>query len=166
MHIRLISFFFLVLSLSSCGEKVQQEIKVKSSRDKEKESISSEETLTSTDTVLQDSPDTNNTSAGEQEETLSGAVSTRAAGKFIGENKTVRGEVADVNKRQKVWYLNFDGKYPNNTFTGVIFPRSFDEFPDIEQYEGRTIEISGEITEYNGKPQIILNDPSQVKVID
>ncbi|HLT24336.1 MAG TPA: hypothetical protein VK004_04360, partial [Ignavibacteria bacterium] len=153
-------------SLSSCGEKVQQEIKVKSSNDKTETSPQADTTSTHVGSINSEDADSNNTSAGEQEETSPGTVSTRAAGKYIGENKTVRGDVADVNKRQKVWYLNFDGKYPNNTFTGVIFPRSFDAFPDVEQYEGKTIEISGEISEYNGKPQIILNDPSQVKVID
>lgn len=148
----------------SCGEKVEQEIQVKNIQEKEKQPTSPSDTVSSQKTITETETDTTNESAGEQEKTTGETISTRAAVKYIGEYKTVRGFVADVSKRQKVWYLNFDDKYPNNTFTGVIFPRSFDSFPDIESYEGKTIEISGEVSEYNGKAQIILNDPSQIKV--
>lgn len=167
MYTRLILLFLFPVLLTSCGEKVEQEIQVKNVREQENTGTTKKDTSTNDSTFKEPESDTTNSSnisGGEQEQTT--LLSTRAAGKHIGENGTVKGYVADVNKREKVWYLNFDDKYPNNTFTGVIFPRNFDAFPDAEQYEGKTVEISGEISEYNGKPQIILNDPSQIKIID
>ena len=44
---------------------------------------------------------------------------------------------------KKVKYLNFDEKFLNNSFTGVVFARSFDKFPDLQKYEVETVEIMG-----------------------
>lgn len=35
---------------------------------------------------------------------------------------------------------------------------------DLNQYDGKNIEVTGEITNYNGAPEIIVTDPSQIKV--
>ena len=46
--------------------------------------------------------------------------------------------------------------------TIIIFKNDLSKFKDIQKYKGKDIEISGEIKEYNGKPEIILNDISQI----
>lgn len=151
-----------VLLFTSCGEKVSEEIKVKST--KEKNTSGDTFTKQKIPTQKEDSTQTVKTEASGETEKES-IVSSIKAGNFVGEEKTVRGFVADVHQTKKVKYLNFDDKYPNNSFTGVVFARSFNKFPDLQKYEGENVEITGEITLYNGKPQIILNDESQIRII-
>ncbi len=152
-----------VLLLSSCGEKVSEEIKVKSTKEKN----NSGETFSPRDTPAhkEDSAQSDQKIEASGETDKGELVSSIKAGNFVGEEKTVRGLVADVHQTKKVKYLNFDDKYPNNSFTGVVFARSFDKFPDLNKYEGETVEITGEISLYNGKPQIILNDETQIRIV-
>lgn len=83
----------------------------------------------------------------------------------INEEAAVSGYVADVVVRERVSYLNFDKKYPKNTFTGVVFEEKFKEVGDLEIYRNKNIEIKGKITIYKGKPQIIINSKNQIKVL-
>jgi DNA/RNA endonuclease YhcR with UshA esterase domain len=96
-------------------------------------------------------------------------ITTAEASINIGREVILTGYVADVTIRSKVSYLNFDNKYPNNTFSGVIFASSNekinDKVGDLNVYEGKTVELTGTVGEYNGKPQIIINSPEQIKII-
>lgn len=92
-------------------------------------------------------------------------ITTSEAGVNIGKEVVLAGVVAQVTKRNKVSYLNFDNKYPKHTFTGVIFASNYAKFGDLSIYEKKNVELTGTITEYNGKPQIILNSPEQIKII-
>ena len=96
------------------------------------------------------------------------AVSLKAkqTAKYIGKNAVVSGYIADVYKNEKVAYLNFDGKFPKNSCAAVIFKDNFGKFGDLNRFKNKNVEVSGIITEYNGKPQIILKSTSQLKVTD
>ncbi len=175
------SFFYTILLLfsvslvfSSCGKKVVEEIKVKhpgentghnsgESTDHSNDPIDTGGTKKSETTEEKDSLTTE--SSGEKE-TIAGTIRSSSAGDHIGQNAAVIGYVADVHITKKVAYLNFDSKYPKHTFTGVIFARSFSVFDNIEQYEGKTVQLNGEISEYKGKPQIILENKNQIKITD
>jgi len=93
------------------------------------------------------------------------AYSSAEAKDHINEEAAVSGYVADVVIRDRVSYLNFDKKYPKNTFTGVVFEEKFGEVGDLEQYRNKNIELTGKITIYKGKPQIIINSKNQIKVL-
>jgi len=83
----------------------------------------------------------------------------------IGEMHTVKGVVDQVSISGKgTVFLNFGGRYPNHVFYGVIFAKDADRFPDMSTIEGRLVALTGEIGLYDGKPQIILSEPSQVVV--
>jgi len=56
------------------------------------------------------------------------------------------------------------GKYPNQVFTAFIPSSSSAQFSNPQQYESRTAAVSGKITLYKGKPEIIVNSPSQISV--
>jgi len=51
--------------------------------------------------------------------------------------------------------------------TAVIFASAFPRFPANPEnyYYGKKVRVSGNIKEYNGKPEIILNDPSQIEIL-
>jgi hypothetical protein len=87
------------------------------------------------------------------------------AAQHIGEMHSVKGVVAEVSISGKgTVFLNFGGRYPNHVFYGVIFAGDTDRFPDMRGLEGRVVALTGEIGVHDGKPQIILSDPSQVSV--
>ena len=62
-------------------------------------------------------------------------------------------------------FLNF----PNREFSAVVFGRSLKNFPDGEPADtlkGKFVEVSGEISIYKGEPQIIVEKPEQITVLD
>jgi hypothetical protein len=91
-------------------------------------------------------------------------ISPLEAGDYNGKTVTVSGFVADIYQSEKVAYLNFVEKFPNNPFTAVIFARQFSDFPEIDNYRNRKVEVTGRVSMYKGKPQIILNSPKQLKM--
>jgi DNA/RNA endonuclease YhcR with UshA esterase domain len=85
------------------------------------------------------------------------------AAKHVGETATVTDKVDGVHQSGKGnIFLNMGGKYPNQAFTAFIPSASAAQFPNPQQYEGRTVAVSGKISLYKGKPEIIVNSPSQI----
>jgi hypothetical protein len=89
------------------------------------------------------------------------------AASHVGENATVCGVVASakfaVNSRSQPTFLDLDRPYPNAVFTGVIFGDDRSKFGTPEKLlQGTHVCLSGVIRLYRGKPEIILNDPSQL----
>jgi hypothetical protein len=59
-------------------------------------------------------------------------------------------------------FLNMGGKYPNQAFTAFIPSDSAARFTNAQQYDGKTVSVSGTIELYKGKPEIKVNSPSQI----
>jgi hypothetical protein len=91
-------------------------------------------------------------------------ISPLEAGDYNGKTVTVKGFVADVYQSEKVAYLNFVEKFPKNPFTAVIFASKFSDFPDIVKYRNKDVEVTGRVSMFKDKPQIILNSPKQIVV--
>ena len=96
-------------------------------------------------------------------------VSSDQAHEYINQVRTVRGKVLSAYQSPKCVFLNFSQDYKTD-FTVVIFNNSLGSFRarDINPmtfYEGKIIEITGRIKEYNG-PEIIANSPDEIEVID
>ncbi len=85
----------------------------------------------------------------------------------IGKEAIVEGKIADTNRsKTNTIFLNFEKPYPNHCFASVIF--SPDQYKFVQSpenyYYGKTVRIKGKIQKYQGKAEIILNDPSQIEV--
>ncbi|HLG38570.1 MAG TPA: hypothetical protein VI461_02840 [Chitinophagaceae bacterium] len=93
-------------------------------------------------------------------------ISPLDADKYIGKYVTVKGLVVDVYQSDKVAYLNFVKKYPDNPFSAVIFSRMFESFGDVQVYANSNVEVTGRVSSFRGKPQIILDKTSQVKIVN
>lgn len=93
-------------------------------------------------------------------------ISSKDAKDFIGETKIIRGIVASVFVSSKGTVLiNFDEAYPNATFVAVIKPvNNGVSYADVKK--GSILTITGKIEEYKGKPEIILNDQSQILKVE
>jgi micrococcal nuclease len=89
------------------------------------------------------------------------------AGNYYGEELIVEGKVVSTYRsKTNTVFLNFGEPYPKQCFTGVIF--SSDQYKFVaspeKYYSGKRVRIRGKIKEYQGKPEIILKDPSQIEV--
>jgi DNA/RNA endonuclease YhcR with UshA esterase domain len=85
------------------------------------------------------------------------------APKHVGETATITGTVDGVHQSGKGnIFLNMGGKYPNQAFTAFIPSASAGQFSNPQQYEGRIVAVSGKISLYKGKPEIIVTSPSQI----
>ena len=90
------------------------------------------------------------------------------AGKYLGRELIMEGKVADAyyDLKSNTVFLNFEKVYPNQCFTGVIFSSNLYKFVQNPEdyYLGKTVRIMGEVKEYQGRPEIILEDPSQIEI--
>jgi len=90
------------------------------------------------------------------------------AGQYLGREIIVQGRVAGAyhHSESNTVFFNFEEAYPNQCFTGVIFSSDLYKFVQHPEdyYLNKTVRIMGEVKEYQSRPQIILEDPSQIEV--
>ncbi|MBA2564124.1 MAG: thermonuclease family protein [Gemmatimonadetes bacterium] len=85
------------------------------------------------------------------------------AADHVGETVTVQGLVADVHtSRRGNTFLNFGSPYPDHTFSALVPEAALPLFPNLASWAGRDVRITGGVQLYRGKPQIILEDSSQL----
>jgi hypothetical protein len=93
-----------------------------------------------------------------------GCIDIRDAGRHTGENSCVQGRVLRVfTARSGSTFLDFCQDYHNCPFGSVIFATDRSRFGNLGSLEGIKVEISGEITTYNGRAEIIIRDPKQIR---
>jgi hypothetical protein len=119
-------------------------------------------------------------SSSQIEETIpsNDIVDWRDAGNYLEEYKTVEGIIRDTyyasNNSSKPTFLNFNIPY-EGYFTCVIwgsdrhkFVNEFHSIPETYLLN-RTVRVTGMIKEYpegSGVPEMILEDPSQIEIMD
>ena len=87
----------------------------------------------------------------------------------IGEQATVCGKVVSTrwaeSSRGSPTFLNFDQPYPNQIFTLVIWGNDRSKFDNPETtYRGKRVCVTGKISAFKGVPEVVANDPAQIKV--
>ena len=92
----------------------------------------------------------------------SDCIPIQDASKHVGETKCVAGKVLRVKLSQRVHFLDFCADQLACPFTVVVFSHDLKDVGDVRRLEGRSIEISGAIKIYDGKPEIILSRISQI----
>lgn len=89
------------------------------------------------------------------------------AGKYLDRELIVEGKAVDTHRdlKSNTVFLNFEKAYPNQCFTGVIFSSDLYKFVQNPEdyYLNKTLRIMGEVKEYKGRPQIILENPTQIE---
>jgi hypothetical protein len=170
-----VKFLLIILSaflLLSCGK--QDENESENTGDENGETTeqqtteSKEQPAGESDDTLKEQPKSK-TDTGKSSEELrfysnakpEAVISPLQASDYIGRVVTVKGFVAEVHRVEKVEYLNFVERFPENPFSGVIFASRFKDFGDITIYEGKNVELTGRVTVYKGKPQIIMDGKEQ-----
>ncbi|HEY1872075.1 MAG TPA: hypothetical protein VGG71_13520, partial [Chitinophagaceae bacterium] len=87
---------------------------------------------------------------------------------YIGKQITVCDLVVNVkhatNINRKPTFLDYGAKYPNEIFTVLIWDDDLPKFSySLKSLEGKNICVTGTITLYKDRPEIIVHDPSQIK---
>lgn len=92
-----------------------------------------------------------------------GCIMYDQAPNHVGEYTCVTGVVDHVFvSRTDTTFINFCSDYRTCPFYSVIFESDQHQFSSIEQLEGQQVNITGTIDTHEGRPQIILNEPSQL----
>ena len=94
-------------------------------------------------------------------------ISYQEAASFIGERVIIEGEIVNTAATTSVNYLNFSNDY-QNTLSIIIFNQDLNKFdyPPAEYILDKKIKVLGEIKIYQGSPQIVVNDPHNILIID
>lgn len=92
-------------------------------------------------------------------------ITPSEARSHAGERVTVEGAVSAIHTAGSgVTFLDIGGSFPNNAFAAVIFKDDVGKFRDLDTFNGKTIDVTGSVRLYQGKPEIVLNDPAQIKL--
>ena len=85
------------------------------------------------------------------------------AAKHLNETATIKDRVDGFHQSANGnMSLNMGGKYPNQAFTAFIPSKNAAELSDAQRYDGQIISVTGKISLYKGKPEIIVTSPSQI----
>jgi DNA/RNA endonuclease YhcR with UshA esterase domain len=92
-------------------------------------------------------------------------ISSKDAKDYIGKTVFVKGLVSGIFVSQKGnTFINFDEKSPNQTFTVAVFAETKIDVSNIK--EGSKVTVYGEIKDYKGKPEIVIEKPEQIISIE
>lgn len=97
----------------------------------------------------------------------SALISWKEAEDYYGQTVTVAGKVVAAKNTGKACFLNFHPDW-KRTFTAVIFASDFGRFPSAPEdlFLGREVRVTGRVREYRGKPEMVIEAPSQIRIVD
>jgi len=96
---------------------------------------------------------------------LADCVDFRTAAPHAGETGCVSGRVLKVfTSKGGNTFLDFCGDYHDCPFSSVIFSSDKRKFGNLQTLAGRQIEIRGRISVYQGRPEIVIRDPEQIRM--
>ena len=92
-------------------------------------------------------------------------IPAAAATNYLNQEVIVTGRVAQVTIRPTIVFLNLNQRYPDSPLTCVIKGSDTNNFPDLKNYQDKEVEVSGRITDFQGKPEIVLTTTNQIKIL-
>lgn len=86
---------------------------------------------------------------------------------YIGKKVTVCTRVYSVRTTATITQISVGDDYPNNPLTIIVFGRNYPKFDMAlnDLYLDKNICVEGIITEYKGKPQIVIEEPEDIKIL-
>jgi len=106
-----------------------------------------------------------NTAAANAAASISiGTIDYADAQNHIGDIASVRGTLVEAyTSASGTVFLDFCKSYKTCPFSGVIFADDAKAFGDLSRYAGTVVTLTGKISSYKGKAEIVLSEPSQLK---
>ncbi len=82
----------------------------------------------------------------------------------VGQTVTIEGPVGNVSTaRSGMTFIDIGGRYPDNAFAAVIFSDDSGKFPNVKALAGKVVDVTGAVSLYRGKPEIVLKSADQMK---
>jgi len=96
-------------------------------------------------------------------------LTTAEAKNHIGDRATVCGKVVSTHfaksSKGEPTFLNLDEPYPKEIFTILIWGSDREKFGTPEdEYKGIRVCVTGKITSYRGRPEIVATERGQIEV--
>jgi len=88
------------------------------------------------------------------------------AAKYYDETMIVTGKVVQVSERPSITIINLGqpgGATAN--FSAVIFALNVGDFGDLQKLDHQDVEFTGDITEYHGAPEMVLESTNQINIV-
>jgi hypothetical protein len=92
-------------------------------------------------------------------------IPAAAATNYLNQNVIVTDRVAQVTIRPTIVFLNLNQRYPDSPLTCVIKGTDTNNFSDLRNYQDKDVEVSGRVTDFQGKPEIVLTATNQIKIL-
>lgn len=94
-------------------------------------------------------------------------VSWDRAAEYLGRTVAAEGTVVRTRNIGRICFLNFDEDWEGK-FCGVIFSSTFADYsaPPEELFLGKRVRLTGEVGEYRGTPQIVVEHPGQIEILE
>jgi DNA/RNA endonuclease YhcR with UshA esterase domain len=100
-------------------------------------------------------------------------VTPAEAAKLVNKKCIVVMEVGSTGKTGKLIFLNSEKNFRDKkNFTVVIEKKTLAKFKKAkiedpaDHFKGKKVQVTGTVTLYNDKPQIKVDDPGQIKVVE
>jgi len=106
-----------------------------------------------------------NAAAGAAASVSIGLIDYTEASAHVGELASVRGTLVDTYASASgTVFLDFCKSYKTCPFSAVIFSDDVKKFGDLSRYNGTAVTLTGKISSYQNKAEIVLSDPSQLTI--
>ena len=92
------------------------------------------------------------------------AIPYTEAPKHIGQHITVSGKIVSTSYRKGTDFLDYCANYLNCPLALVVLDNNTSKFGDIGRYSGNNVIANGTVTTYQGRTEIIMSDPSQIRL--
>jgi DNA/RNA endonuclease YhcR with UshA esterase domain len=96
-------------------------------------------------------------------------LTTAEAKDHVGDRATVCGKVASTHyaksSKGQPTFLNLDEPYPKEVFTILIWGSDREKFGAPEdEYKGLRVCVTGKITSYRGRPEVVATERGQIEI--
>ena len=96
-----------------------------------------------------------------------GCIPFAEAGQHIGEVRCISGKLLRVERDQQgLTHLNFCEAFQSCQFVVVVPEQDLKRVGDLEQLQGKTLEVHGLLKDSDGKAEIVLQKPGQLETQD
>jgi len=91
-----------------------------------------------------------------------GTISYNDATSHIGQSVKVKGKIVSTSYRDGTDFLDFCADYTHCPLALVVLHGNVSKFGDISKYSGNDVIVTGTVSSYQGRAEIILTDSSQI----
>ncbi|MCX2430502.1 MULTISPECIES: hypothetical protein [unclassified Pedobacter] len=93
-------------------------------------------------------------------------ILAKDVGQYIGKTVTICDSVYTTKTLDKLTLINLGGAFPKEFITVVINKADESKFTSepASMYLGNNVCITGIVSEFKGKPQIVVTDPKQIVI--